>query len=148
MFSGKSLGGSENVYLAYNPAPVPTTICYVLVLLNDSPSEMVSGLASKVVASLRSKRCTIASLALPIIVGTFGTPVDVLPDSSTAMENAVQAIIRMFPSEIKLIYGAVPGLLGLLALPEAPYYGPLIPSFEKRLEMLLKLEFGQLERMD
>jgi hypothetical protein len=124
------------------------TIHYALIWLNEIPHERVSPLARDVVSLLRQHHGGIASILLPIILATFASPADMVPNAGANMFAAAESLIATFPASVKLVYGSVPGKYGMHGCPVAAYFGPLIPLFTERTQRLLSLAFGDMCRMD
>ena len=83
-----------------------------------------------------------------MILGTFGTPASDVDAPELQMKAGVRAIATSHPKDLRILYGRVWGQYGLYVLPEAAWYGPIIPDLAGRLECLLALSCGEIREMN
>jgi hypothetical protein len=135
--------------LVNNPRPMPTTpqpaeLCFILLQVRDDPLDQAPMRMSRAIDIIARRDGMIWNVLSSITLATFGLPVSEDPEKDRDQRTkSIARLVTELGSDIRLIYGTADGLLANSGSSQRFHYGPVLPDFQRYLDALTKLEFGQ-----
>jgi hypothetical protein len=118
------------------------TVRYLIAVVREDDLCSVPGLLGKAGEIIKRSRGAIACVLPPLVLTTFGTPLDRDGTEAQRLASAATALVQELGSDIKVIYGTVEGYHGLVSIGSYMHFGPVLPGLQVRLQRLMSAEFG------
>ena len=119
-------------------------IFYVVCQVRDDVLDDVAPLLSRAATIGREHGSTIDFMPSAVMI-LFGVPRMIDPDTMTIEHCAAvaAALLQDLGSHARVAYGRAEGLHGAIGSPQRQHYGTVIPNFNRILERLCTLDYGQ-----
>jgi len=128
----------------YRATPQPTRLCFILLQVRDEPVGQAPAHLVKAFDIIQRRDGMVWSVMSSVALATFGMPFSDDPERDQDQRaKSVARLVAELGRDIRLIHGTVDGLLGDYGSENRRHYGPLLPFFQRHLNALTALEFGQ-----
>jgi hypothetical protein len=118
-------------------------ICFILLQVRDDPVDQVSAHIAHAMDIIIACNGTVCDIMSSTVTAIFGLPIsDDLDKSNEERAKSVARLVTELGANIRLVHGAVEGLVGNYGSPDRFHWGPLLPGFARYLTALTALEFG------
>lgn len=119
-------------------------ICFILMQVRDDPVDQVQSHVATAFDIIIRRDGLVCDMMSSVVLSIFGAPVQMDPErASDQRAKSVARLMTELGSNIRLVHGTVPGLIGNIGSSQRFHYGPLLPDFARYLSALTTLEFGQ-----
>jgi len=130
------------------PTPEPTELCFILLQVRDHPPDQAPAHLAKAFEIIVRRDGVVWSVISSMAIATFGMPFNDDPERDRDRRaKSVARLVTELGRDIRLVYGTVDGLLGSYGGEGRMVYGPLLPDFQRYVNALTALEFGQSAEM-
>ena len=129
------------------PTRRSVSIGLMIIWVRDESIEVLDERLSDIIYAIQQNEGTMDHIMLPLVIAHFGFPGPIEVNPAHACK-AANKFIETFGTQIKIVYGYGEALIGSWGNENYAMYGPGFPLLSKRLEMLCKMDYGDLHEMN
>lgn len=124
-------------------APQSAEVCFILLQVRDDPVPQAPAYIAKAMEII-VQRNGVVTVMSSVVLAIFGLPIVEDPEKNRDQRSkSVARLVTGLGPDIRLIYGAVGGLVGSFGSAQRLYFGAMLTGFARYPAALTALEFGQ-----